>query len=118
MAGRTISTHLDDETVLALKAVAAAENRPTSQLVGTGLRSFIKLSPAARRALYALESTANEEHLTYVGRLLSRELIVARRRFVEHKIIGNENQDVLTGTNNAIRNEDDIEAVASRLCAQ
>ena len=118
MAGRTISTHLDDETVAALRAAAGAENRPTSQLVGVSLRSFLKLSPAARRTIYALENNANEEELTYVGRLLSRELIVAQRRFVENKIIESDNNSILSGTNNALGTEDDIEAVASRLCAQ
>jgi len=118
MAGRTISTHLDDETVGALRAAAGAENRPTSQLVGAALRSFLKLSPAARRTIYALENNANEDELTYVGRLLSRELIVAQRRFIESKILEGDRQSLLSGTNNELRTEDDIESVASRLCTQ
>ena len=41
-----------------LRAIAATENRPASQIVAVALRTMLNLSPGARRALYAIDSTA------------------------------------------------------------
>jgi hypothetical protein len=109
MAG-TVAIHVDDDTIARLRAVAATENRPASQIVAVALRTLLNLSPGARRALYAIDGAAEAER-DFAGRLVGRATLKAYERMLDARHAGE--PDPLG--NAPADPEDTIEAEAVRL---
>jgi hypothetical protein len=87
MAG-TVAAHVDDETIARLRAIAATENRPASQIVAVALRTMLNLSPGARRALYAIDSTAEAAERDFAGHLVGRAALKAYDRMLDARHAG------------------------------
>lgn len=87
MAG-TVAAHLDDETIARLRAVAATENRPASQIVAVALRTMLNLSPGARRALYAIDGAAEGTEREFAGQLVGRAALKAYDRMLDARHAG------------------------------
>ena len=79
----TVAAHVDDETLARLRAVAATENRPASQIVAVALRTMLNLSPGARRALYAIDGAAEATERDFAGQLVGRAALKAYDRMLD-----------------------------------
>jgi hypothetical protein len=110
MAG-TVAAHVDEETIARLRAVAAAENRPASQIVAVALRNLLKLSPGARRALYAIDGAADAAERDFIGQLVGRAALKA----YEHLLDTRQSGEPDPMGNVPADTEDAIEATAVRL---
>ena len=87
MAG-TVAAHVDEATIARLRAVAATENRPTSQIVAVALRTLLSLSPGARRALYAIDGAAEGPEREFAGQLVGRAALKAYERILDARHTG------------------------------
>ena len=110
MAG-TVAAYADDETLARLRAVAATENRPASQIVAVALRTLLHLSPGARRALYAIDGAAQAAERDFAGRLVGRAALKAYDRILDARHAGE--PDPLG--NAPVDTEEAIESEAVRL---
>lgn len=110
MAG-TVAAHVDDETIARLRAVAATENRPASQIVAVALRTLLTLSPGARRALYAIDGAAEATERDFAGQRVGRAVLQAYERILDSRHVGE--PDPMG--NAPADTEDGIEAEAVRL---
>ncbi len=107
MAGRTVGTHLDERSADRLSRIAEAEGRNPSQLVAVATRLLLDISPAARRALIALDGSQPEER-EFVTRLLGRAALRARERVVADRV----KVDYSPVTNAPLDTEEAIDAEA------
>jgi hypothetical protein len=107
MAGKTIAAHIDEDSAERLRLIAETEARAASQLVAVGTRLVLDLSPAARRALIALDASRPEER-AFVARLLGRAALKAR----EQVVAGRTTRDYQPLINLPLDTEDAIEAEA------
>ncbi len=57
--------HLEEGTIAALKAMAAAESRPSSEIISAALKIVLSLPPGARSVLYKLLGTATEDEWAF-----------------------------------------------------
>jgi hypothetical protein len=112
MAG-TIAAHTDEKTRDRLRNAAANESRSPSQIVSVALRTVLELSPSARRAIYAIDGTANEEERQFAARLIGRGALKAYERIISAR---HGNPARPTVTNQVLENEAAIEAEAIELC--
>jgi hypothetical protein len=110
MAG-TVAAHVDEETIARLRAVAATENRPASQIVAVAVRTLLNLSPSARRALYAIEGSAEGQERDFAGQLVGRAALQAYERILD----GRHDGDPDPMGNAPADSEEAIEAEAVRL---
>lgn len=85
MAGRTVGAHLDELSADRLARIAEAEGRNPSQLVAVATRLLVDMSPAARRAFIALDSSKPEER-EFVARLVGRAALKARERVIASRV--------------------------------
>ena len=114
MTGQTIAAHLDPASLAEFKSVVKTENRSPSQVVGVSLRAFLDYSPSAKRALFAIDGLAEQDDREFAARLVGRavlrayEGILAARRTETASLTGNE----------ALDDDDAIEADAVRICAR
>jgi hypothetical protein len=111
MAG-TVAAHVDEATIARLRAVAAIENRPASQIVAVALRTLLNLSPGARQALYAIDGAAEETERDFAGELVGRAALKAYERMLDARHAG-EPDPIGNAPGDT---EEAIEAEAVRLC--
>lgn len=111
MAG-TVAAHVDEETIARLRAIAATENRPASQIVAVALRTLLNLSPGARRALYAIDGAAVATERDFAGQLVGRAALQAYERMLDARHAG----DPDPMGNAPADTEEAIEVEAVRLC--
>ena len=88
MAGRSISAHVDVETVSKLRGIAAREGRTPSQLTTASLKLYLDLPETVRAALRDVDAlgTLKDRHnlLRAIGRTItSSQYEIARRRVAE-----------------------------------
>lgn len=107
MGGRTVAAHIDDVVVDRLKEIAETEGRNPSQLVAVATKLMVSLSPAARRALIALDSSKPEER-EFASRLIGRAALKARERIT----VARNGQHRTPITNQPLDSEEAIEAEA------
>jgi hypothetical protein len=107
MGGRTVAAHIDDAFVDRLKAIAEGEGRNPSQLVAVATKLLVSLSPAARRALIALDSSTPEER-EFAARLIGRAALKARERVIAAR----NDQTRSPITNQPLDSEEAVEAEA------
>jgi hypothetical protein len=110
MAG-TVAAHVDEDTITRLRAVAATENRPASQIVAVALRTVLNLSPGARRALYAIDGSAEGTERDFAGQQIGRAALQAYERILDTRHAG----DPDPMGNAPADSEETIEAEAVRL---
>ena len=108
MSGRTVAAHIDALSADRLKAVARDEGRSPSQIAGVATKAMLNLSPAARRAIIALDSGASEAERNFAYRLLGRAALKAR----EHIIDARNATPYLPVTNVALDSDEAVEAEA------
>lgn len=111
MAGKTVAAHMDERSAERLKSIAAAEGRPPSQLIAVATRMMTSFSPAARRALIALDGDSEAERL-FASRLIGRAALKARERVIDGRHLG----DYAAVTNQPLDSEEAIEAEAAAAC--
>lgn len=85
MAGRTVGAHLDEQSADRLSVIAESEGRNASQLVAVATRLMIDMSPAARRAMIALDASKPEER-EFVTRLVGRAALKAREKVIASRV--------------------------------
>lgn len=107
MAGKTIATHLDGTSVERLGMIAEAEGRNASQLVAVATRLLLDMSPAARRALIAMDGSKPEDR-EFVKRVMGRAALKAREQLVAKRMPA----AYSPLTNQPLDNESAIEAEA------
>lgn len=61
MAGKTISTHVDEDIAERVKQIAHLEDRKVSQVAGAALSLYVRLPGEARDALRHIEALGDEE---------------------------------------------------------
>ena len=83
----TVAAHVDAETIGRLRAIAATENRPGSQIVAVAPRTLLSLSPGARRALYAIDGAA-EGKRAFAGQQAGRAVLNAYERILDARHMG------------------------------
>jgi hypothetical protein len=82
MAG-TVAAHVDETTRGRLREAASSENRSPSQIVSVALRAVLELTPAARRALFAIDGIADEAERAFASRLIGRSAVKAYERILD-----------------------------------
>ncbi len=113
MTGGPVGRHTDETTLAALNAVADLENRPKSQLMGTALRTFLELSPSARRVIFTADGLQSQAERAFVMKHIGRAALKAYEQMLDAR------QPTLaapTLSNSALDMEDAIDEAAIRLC--
>lgn len=75
MAGKTVSTHVDEEVADRVKRIAALENRKVSQVAGAALSLYARLPGEARDALRRIEALGDEATLDATVREIASVLV-------------------------------------------
>jgi len=112
MAAGTVAAHTDEATVARLRRVAGTENRPSSQILGVALKAILTMSPAARRALYAIDGSAEKTEREFAMKLVGRAALKAYEAIIEARQRG----EYHPAGNAPLDTEESIEAEAVRLC--
>lgn len=109
--GKSIATHLDEESLQLLKDVSAAENRPISQIVSVPLRLSLRMSPAVRRALFAIDGASNEVEKAFASKVIGRSILKAYDGILDAKYLNVKRVE----SNSVLDTEEKIEAEATRM---
>ncbi len=112
MAGGTVGTHVDENTIAALEAVVELENRPKSQVLGVALKAFLALPASARRVMFAIDGMADQEERAFAMKLVGRSALKAYERILDAR----QGQTPHRSSNAALETEEAIEEAATRLC--
>jgi hypothetical protein len=113
VAGGTVGTHIDEVTLTSLNAVAEFENRPKSQLLGTALRTFLELSPSARRVIFTADGLHSETERAFVMKYIGRAALKAYEQMLD---VRQPTLAAQTLSDSALDMEDAIDEAAIRLC--
>ena len=70
MASGTVGVHLDRESIARLRSMAAVENRSPSQIQAVALKLLLDMSPGTRRALFAIDGTADEAERIFAAKVV------------------------------------------------
>jgi hypothetical protein len=117
MAGRTISSVMDEPVARAVAEVARIEDRTPSQVVNAAVRFYMQLPDAARRSLRSIEALGTEQEQAEAIRSVARSLAessfaIASRRASEQ--IRANNPALL----DKLKTEENAMAEAVRLCRE
>ncbi|SMH52348.1 hypothetical protein [Mesorhizobium australicum] len=112
MAG-TVAAHIDEKTRERLRNTADSESRSPSQIMGVAVKTMLSLSPAARRALFAIDGAASEDERQLAMRIVGRSALKAHERLI---VARHTDPDRQPATNEILDNETAIEAEAVELC--
>ncbi len=113
MAGGTVGTHIDDVTLASLNAVAEFENRPKSQLLGTALRTFLELSPSARRVIFTADGLHSETERAFIMKHVGRAALKAYEQILDARQTAHAVDPL---SNAPLDTEEAIDEAATRLC--
>ncbi|MDP4025087.1 hypothetical protein Q8W71_20875 [Methylobacterium sp. NEAU 140] len=113
MTTDTVATDLDPAILERLRATAAAEQRPPAQVRDAALRAVLDQSPGARRALLAIDATADAAERAFAAKLIGRSILKAYEGILDARRTGT---GPGTRANAALATEDAIEAEAIRMC--
>ena len=108
---KSIAAHLDPASLQLLKEISATENRPVSQIVSVPLRLSLRMSPAVRRALFAIDGSAREEEQALATKIVGRSILRSYEAILEQRYLAAKQ----TGSNSPLDGEEKIEAEAVRL---
>jgi predicted transcriptional regulator len=111
MSGVTVSAHTSKEIVARLDAIAKAERRNLSQVVGTALDLFVKLPPSAREAWLKSSDTGSEQQMKALMDNIARMIVDARYQIAHDRLIAQMSIEHLE----PLATEDDILAAAVNL---
>jgi predicted transcriptional regulator len=111
MSGVTVSAHTSQEIVARLDAIAKAERRNRSQVVGMALDLFVELPPSVREAWLKLSSTGSEQQMKALMDNIARTIVDARYQIAHDRVIAEMNIEHLE----PLATEDDILAAAVNL---
>ena len=118
MPGKTVSSHFDDELASLLEDVSKAEGHAPSRIVSTGARSFLSMSPPARRVAITMKGSATQAERDFLARFLSRATLLAYQAILEERNLDRIREaEAGNGASAKFCSEEDIEAEAARLCA-
>jgi predicted transcriptional regulator len=108
MSGVTVSAHTSQETVSRLDAIAKAERRNRSQVVGMALDLFVELPASAREAWLKLSNTNSQQQMKVVMDKIARTIIDAQYQTAHDLLIAEMQIEHLE----PLETEDDILAAA------
>ena len=111
MSGVTVSAHTSKEVVARLDAIAKAERRNRSQVVGMALDLFVELPPSAREAWLKLSNTGSEQQMKALMDNIARTIVDARYQIAHDRLIAEMSIEHLE----PLATEDDILAAAVNL---
>lgn len=111
MSGVTVSAHTSQEIVARLDAIAKAERRNRSQVVGMALDLFVELPPSVREAWLKLSSTGSEQQMKALMDNIARTIVDARYQIAHDRVTAEMNIEHLE----PLATEDDILAAAVNL---
>ena len=111
MSGVTVSAHTSKETVARLDAIAKAERRNRSQVVGMALELFVELPPSAREAWLKLSNTGSEQQMKSLMDNIARTIVDARYQIAHDRLIA----QMLVEHLKPLATEDDLLATAVSL---
>lgn len=118
MPGKTVSSHFDEDLASLLEDVSKADGHAPSRLVSTGARTFLSMSPPARRVAITMEGAATHGERDFLARFVSRAALLAYQAILEERNLDRIREtEGHEGTNTALCSEEDIEAEAARLCS-
>lgn len=110
MSGVTVSAHTSQEIVARLDAIAKAERRNRSQVVGMA-DLFVELPPSVREAWLKLSNTGSEQQMKALMDNIARTIVDARYQIAHDRVIAEMNIEHLE----PLATEDDILAAAVNL---
>lgn len=111
MSGVTVSAHTSKEIVARLDAIAKAERRNRSQVVGMALDLFVELPPSVREAWLKLSNTGSEQQMKALMDNIARTIVDARYQIAHDRLIAEMKIEHLE----PLVTEDDILAAAVNL---
>jgi hypothetical protein len=118
MAGQTISAHVDGPLVQRLKEIAKVDNRPSSHIVGVALKSFLAMTPSARRVAFSIDGSCSAQEQEFAARIVSRSMLKAYQAILEsQQMDAIRERQPQAGTNSDLLTEEDIENEAVRACS-
>jgi predicted transcriptional regulator len=111
MSGVTVSAHTSKEIVDRLDAIAKAERRNRSQVVGMALDLFVELPPSAREAWLYLSNTGSQQQMKALMDNIARMIVDTRFQIAHDRLIAEMNIEHLE----PLATEDDFLAAAVSL---
>ena len=111
MSGVTISAHTSKEIVDRLDAIAKAERRNRSQVVGMAVDLFVELPPSAREAWLKLSNTNSQQQMKIVMDKIARTIVDAQYQLAHSQTIAQMQIEHLE----PLETEDDILAAAVKM---
>jgi hypothetical protein len=111
MSGVTVSAHTSKEIVARLDAIAKAERRNRSQVVGMALDLFVGLPPSVREAWLKLSNTGSEQQMKALMDNIARTIVDTRYQIARDRVIAEMNIEHLE----PLVTEDDILTAAVNL---
>lgn len=95
MAGKTVSTHVDEAIADRVKRIAALEDRKVSQVAGAALSLYARLPGEARDALRRLEALGDEATLDVTVREIASVLVRLDYEFTAARLADEVDRDAL-----------------------
>jgi predicted transcriptional regulator len=114
MFGVTVSAHTSKEIVEQLDAIAKAERRNRSQVVGMALDLFVELPPSAREAWLKISTTGSQQQMKALMDNITRTIIDAQYQTAHAQVIAQMQIEHLE----PLTTEDDILAAAVSITNQ
>ena len=87
MSGSTVSAHTSKEIVARLDAIAKAERRNRSQVVGMALDLFVELPPSVRAAWLKISTTGSERQIKTLMDRMARTIVDAQYQIAHDRVI-------------------------------
>lgn len=114
MSGVTVSAHTSKEIVEQLDAIAKAERRNRSQVVGMALDLFVELPQSAREAWLKVSTTGSQQQMKALMDNITRTIIDAQYQTAHAQVIAQMQIEHLE----PLTTEDDILAAAVSITKQ
>ena len=112
MKPRTAGIYLDAATIARVRAVAASEDQPPSQIVAVALKLFLDQSPGTRRALSAIVGSSDAAEYDYASKLIGRAAVKAYELILDDR----QTAEYHPSQNQVLGSEESIEAEAVQMC--
>ncbi len=87
MSGSTVSAHTSKEIVARLDAIAKAERRNRSQVVGMALDLFVELPPSVRAAWLKISTTGSDRQIKTLMDRMARTIVDAQYQIAHDRVV-------------------------------
>ena len=111
--GKTISAHVDQETIQRIDQLAKLENRSRSQMTGMAIKLGAELPPEAWSALLQINAWGSDADWQVIGQEIARVFLHHRYRLTQNKMAVQIDRQWLNSL--SLETEDEILATAIKL---